>query len=152
MRVVLDSWAVLAWLQGEPPGAVVRDLIDAMAGDGEAHRRARRALRMRLEALQVAISVVNLGEVYYLVGRRAGEREAKAVVAGLRGLGVQVLPVDEPVVLAAASLKVRYPVAYADAFAAAAARSAAGVLVTGDTELARVKEIRIAWIGPGPRP
>ena len=35
----LDSWAILAWLQGEPAGEVVRDLIAWSQGDGAAGDR-----------------------------------------------------------------------------------------------------------------
>jgi len=38
----LDSWAILAWLQGESAGEVVRDFIAWSQGDGAAGSRAKR--------------------------------------------------------------------------------------------------------------
>ena len=59
--VVLDAWAVLAFLQREGPAAVVvRRLL---------RRAARRNVRLRM-------NVVNLGEVYYRLIQTAGAERA----------------------------------------------------------------------------
>lgn len=123
-RFVLDAWAVLALLQGEEPAASrVRDLVES-AGSGGAY---------------VALSWINLGEVYYRLGRARGQAEAERAVDLLRRSGVHLLLVDEDTVLAAARLKMRHPVAYADAFALAAAQAQGATLVTGDPELLALK-------------
>lgn len=36
LSVTLDSWSVLAWLNGEPAGQVVRDLFRWASGDAAA--------------------------------------------------------------------------------------------------------------------
>jgi len=41
---VFDSWAVIAWLQGEPQGEVVRDLIGCLEGDEEAKGKVERLI------------------------------------------------------------------------------------------------------------
>ncbi len=145
-RLVLDAWAVLAWLQGEPSGAVVRDLVDWVEGDEAAGRRARRTLRLRRRP-NVFINIVNLGEVFYTLGRRRGEREARETLDEIRASSIEILPAPDSLVLRAASIKLKYPVAYADAFAAATALLKGASLVTGDPDLRALSDPPILWIG-----
>jgi len=62
---------------------------------------------------------------------------------------VEVVPVSEQLVLVfeAASLKIKYPIAYADAFALATAKAMRGPLVTGDPGLKGLREVPLIWIG-----
>jgi predicted nucleic acid-binding protein len=99
----------------------------------EGHARAA----TRVEALlgeRPIMSWINLGEVYYVVRRRVGEREADETVRDLRPMLDLDLPTTERV-LSAASLKAEHPIAYADAFAVATAIARGATLVTGDPEL-----------------
>lgn len=112
--VVLDSWAVLAHLQGHPRAAAV---VDAALERGHA-----------------LMSWVNLGEVAYVLQRRVGQDEAQATVQDVRA-SVSVLLPDEALILRAAGIKATYPMSYADAFAAATAIAWDGELLTGDPEL-----------------
>jgi predicted nucleic acid-binding protein len=54
--------------------------------------------------------------------------------------------------MAAATLKARYPISYADGFAAATAMLRQAPLVTGDPELRAMakkeKVLRLEWLGP----
>jgi predicted nucleic acid-binding protein len=114
MTTVLDSWAVLAYLHDRTPASeLVADL---------------------LERERPTTSWINLGEVFYIVRRRAGEDQAVTVIRDLRDVIHSELP-DEGRVLAAARIKADYPLAYADAFAAATAAFHDAVLWTGDPEL-----------------
>lgn len=113
MTIVLDSWAVLCLLQGE----------------GSSAERVERALPAR-----PAMSWINLGEVLYILTRRRGAVAADETVRDLRASLAVELP-SETVVRRAAAIKARYPMAYADAFAAATAVEHDGELWTGDPEL-----------------
>lgn len=114
MIAVLDSWAVLRYLENvEPAASLIADLLDR-----------ERPL----------MSWINVGEVFYVVRRASGEDEATDVVRDLRDVIDVRLP-DERLVLDAARLKAGYPMAYADAFGAALAISEAATLWTGDPEL-----------------
>lgn len=150
-RFVLDSWAVLAWLQGEGPGALVGHLIDWADGDEAAGDQAIRKLRVDRERPTLLLNIVNLGEILYTTGRRKGEREAWQRIADVRASQIQIVSAEESLVLAAASLKMRHAIAYADAFAAATAAAHDASLVTGDPELRRLRDVRVVWIGNGPR-
>ncbi|MBP7866633.1 MAG: type II toxin-antitoxin system VapC family toxin [Acidobacteria bacterium] len=120
---VLDAWALLAFLQGEEPAAArVAFLLRAHA-DSQA---------------ELFVSVINLGEVFYRLGRTVGVSAAERVMEDIREMGLNVLPADEATVFHAARLKALHRISYADAFAAAAAESRGGTLVTGDAELKAV--------------
>lgn len=147
MRVVLDSWAILAWLQGEPGGALVRDLLGWAEGDTAAGGRVRKRLGKDLKRPKIYVSIINLGEVFYILGRRVGEREARETIEEIKAGVIEVLPVSEEHVFEAASLKIKYPIAYADGFALAAAIAQGGALVTGDPELKDTREVPIIWLG-----
>jgi len=144
---VFDSWAVIAWLQGEPQGEVVRDLIGCLEGDEEAKGKVERLIGREVRALRLVINVINLGEVFYILGRRKGQQEAKSTIDELKATGIEVFPVTDSLVFDAAALKMKYAMAYADAFAVATAKAQNGTLVTGDPELKDLKEISILWIG-----
>jgi len=109
----LDSWAVLRWLDGDEPGAA------------------------RVEAAMPSrpiMSWINLGEVAYIVERRAGVDRARRVVRDLRPRFTLDLPTGARV-FEAAHLKAGYAMADADAFAVATAIAHGATLLTGDPEI-----------------
>jgi predicted nucleic acid-binding protein len=109
----LDSWAILRWLDGDEPAAA----------------RVEAAMPSR-----PVTSWINLGEVAYIVERRAGVDRARRVVRELRRRLTLDLP-TEARVLEAAHLEAQYPMAYADAFAVATAIAHDATLLTGDPEI-----------------
>lgn len=113
MTDCLDSWAILSWLEGNSP----------------ASDRVEIAMQTR-----PIMSWINLGEVSYILERRAGLREAQRVIQILRPQLMLDLP-SESRVLAAARLKAQFPLAYADAFAIATAVAHKATLLTGDPEI-----------------
>jgi ribonuclease VapC len=130
---VLDSFAVLAYLEGEPGMPRVRAVLE-----GAAARRHR-----------VYLSLINLGEVLYITERERGIREARQVLAAIDQLPMEVVDVSRPAVLAAAHIKARFPIAYADAFAVVVAQDHDGVLLTGDPEFRSLQEtglVAVEWL------
>lgn len=108
---VLDSYALLAYLQGAPGGVRVGELLQAAAGGG----------------CRLFMSVVNLGEVLYIVERARGLASAQEALARIDEL----------------------PIAYADGFAAALARLRNAPLVTGDPEFRHLRTeegVPIEWL------
>jgi len=90
------------------------------------------------------VSVINLGEVFYRIGRLKGESEAQKTLDDIRHLSLALVSATDERVFAAAGLKMRYAISYADAFAAAAAAELRAVLVSGDPELEALQgEIRL---------
>jgi predicted nucleic acid-binding protein len=124
-RIVADAWALIAFLQQEEPAAArVKSVVES-AERGQC---------------ELFVSVINLGEVYYIVGRSKGIPEADSVIEDLEQLSLKVIPADRSAVLRAASLKAVHRLSYADAFAMAAALALDATVMTGDPELIALAE------------
>lgn len=129
--LVLDSWAVLAFLQAEAAGQKIADLI----GD---------ALE---QGVPLLMSVVNVGEVWYIFARETSEAEAEKAIESLRHLGIEFVDVDWKLARQAATYKSNRKMSYADCFAAALAKENKAELVTGDKEFKQVEsEVQIRWV------
>jgi predicted nucleic acid-binding protein len=114
MKHCLDSWAVLAWLDGEEPAAgIVQSVIDRE---------------------RPAMSWLNLVEVHYRTIRDHGPQEADQVLAELRPRIDEDLPAISAM-RAVSKLKAQNPIALADCFAIALAAEEGCVLLTGDPEI-----------------
>jgi ribonuclease VapC len=132
---VLDSWAMIGWLQGEEPArAKVRELLE-QASRGQT---------------KVSMSLINVGEVFYLIAKRHGAAPAERFLADLAVMPIQALLPDRRLILDAARLKSRYSISYADAFAVETARDKNAILVTGDPELwqlSKQEPVELLWVG-----
>jgi PIN domain nuclease of toxin-antitoxin system len=136
MSVCLDAFALLCWLQDEPGAEVVEGYLT-----GDADRPESRPM----------VSVINLGEVFYRLARTRSIEAAEGFWRDLyRGL-IPIRPVSatRSRVLAAAKLKSRYRMSYADAFAIELALDRSLPLLTGDPEMkaAEAREgLEIRWL------
>ena len=113
MTACLDSWAVLAWLDGEQPASTEIEAV--LAG-------------------RPAMSWVNAVEVYYRVERSHGRAEADGVLKELRVVLDLELPTQARM-LETARLKAALPIALGDCFAVATAAARGLPLLTGDPEI-----------------
>jgi ribonuclease VapC len=96
--------------------------------------------------VRLYVSLINWGEVFYIVRREKGEVAAQEVIARLDVLPIALRSVDRKLVQAAATLKAAHPIAYADAFAAATANLLNVPVVTGDPEFRRLQpETKVVW-------
>lgn len=96
---------------------------------------------------RLLISAINVGEVCYFLRKDHNEDLAVSWRDSSRTLPATIeVPTIEDI-WAAASLKGGYPIAYADAFAAALAQKYQCALVTGDPEFRRVDQLELDWIG-----
>jgi len=129
---VLDSHALITYLEGETGDEQVMELLEQAAGG----------------KCELLMSVVNLGEVLYIVERERGLHQVHKTLARIDELAIGVIHADRHLTFAAAHLKAQHPVAYADCFAAAMAKLYEAELVTGDKEFKILEhEVKIAWIG-----
>ena len=131
-RKVIDSWAVIAWLLDQNAAPKVEAFLqEADAGK-----------------LQLLMSWINAGQVYYIVAKRIGRLAAEEFLHRLPSLPVRVVVPDENNIIAAARLKGSRRLSYADAFAAALAIREGASVITGDRELAELKDLLpVDWIG-----
>lgn len=133
-RYVLDSYAVLAYLNDEPGAQVLQDILQ-LAQQGQ---------------VAVYMSWVNLGEVYYRLQRIYGRQLARKAIEIIKAWSVTFLIADEQATLLAGDIKSRFRLAYADAFATAATIINQGILLTGDPEFKQLENevIKIKWLPP----
>lgn len=128
---VLDSWALLAFFKDEPAGPAVEELIHKASAD----------------KVRLYLSVVNWGEVFYGMWRAGGKDAAQSAAEDLSRLPIELVEADLPLARQAAIYKATNKMSYADAFAAALAKSKNAELVTGDSEFKPLeKEIKINWL------
>jgi predicted nucleic acid-binding protein len=129
--VVLDSWAMMAFLDGEPAAQDVRRIL----------------LKSRKKQIVVLFSLINYGECLYVIEREQGLQQAQRAIGIIDQLALHVVPVDRSLVFDAARLKARYPISYADAFCVALAKRDQGHIMTGDPEFKAVEpQVNIHWL------
>lgn len=129
--IVFDSWPIMAYLQGEPS---VNRIIEIIA---DAHDRGDSLL----------MSVVNAGEIWYSIAKRAGHDTADSAISQIRSIGIEFIDVDWPTTQIAARYKALGGISYADCFAAAVTKQYQATLLTGDHEFEQLNnEISIVWL------
>jgi predicted nucleic acid-binding protein len=129
--LVLDSWSVIAYLEDEPSGQKIADLI------ASAHE----------EAIPVTMCVVNVGEVWYIIAREISGWEANNSIKELRDMRIQFEDVNWELTQEAARFKSKNKMSYADCYAAALAKVKKADLVTGDAEFKAVEDqVKIQWV------
>ncbi|MCL5046395.1 MAG: type II toxin-antitoxin system VapC family toxin [Actinobacteria bacterium] len=131
-QYVLDSWAILAWLENEPSGTIVSNLLRRAAHD----------------EITIWMTVINIGEVLYITEREKSLSDAQTALAIIDSLPIKQVEASRRLMLQAAHYKARHRMSYADCFALALAKQLQAPLVTGDPELRDQKEVRVLWIGP----
>jgi ribonuclease VapC len=129
--IVLDSWAVIAYLEGEPAAEKIADVI------ADAHD----------DHVPLFMSVVNASEVWYIIARETSVSDAESSIDELRRLGVAFVDADWTLAHEAGGFKSKHKMSFADCFAAALAKQKKAVLLTGDPEFKQVeKDVLITWL------
>ena len=128
---VLDTFALIAYLLDEPSAARIENAL----------------LNSKKGMIRLLVSIINLGEVLYIVERKGGVERAQDTLALIRQLPIEILPADEQSVFTAAHIKANHALSYADAFAVAAAMQEGAVILTGDPEFEVVESIvTVEWL------
>jgi len=132
--IVLDSFALIGYLENETFSSRVETLLK-QARDGKS---------------LIYLHTIHLGEVYYITLREQGQVLADLAYARIRAFPLNYIDIiDEELLRTAATLKAKYPISYADAFAAAMAVMNNAFLLTGDPEfqaLEKKENISIEWL------
>lgn len=128
---VLDSYALLAYLNAEPGAERVAEILTL----AEASK------------CGAVLCTINLGEMLYTIERRRGLVKAQQVQALTESLPIQIIEATRDLVLDAAHIKANYAISYADAFVTALAVREKGTIVTGDPEFESVKGLAfVEWL------
>ena len=123
---------MIAYLEDEKAAEKVADVI------ADAHE----------EHIPLLMTVVNAGEVWYIVAREASQADADASIKQLRDLGIEFVDADWELAKGAGNFKSRNKMSFADCFAAALAKHRKAHLVTGDKEFKQIEqEVAITWLG-----
>jgi predicted nucleic acid-binding protein len=130
-KLVLDSFALVSLFHREPGWQVVQD---ALYDQEKARARA-------------ILNWINWGEFFYIVKRRVGSAKTMDALRLLEQLPIELFPVDQPLVRAAAEIKSQHALSYADAFCIATAQRLDATVLTGDREFKSVEHlIKIRWL------
>jgi predicted nucleic acid-binding protein len=107
-------------------------------GDGQGGEKVR-GLFEQAERNQVrlSMSVINMGEVFYILLKHIGEQKALHYVQVLQH-AVTMIDADASRTIEAATLKHQYKLGYADSFAAALALGLKATLVSADPSFEKV--------------
>ena len=128
---VLDSFAMIAYFEDEPGADKVAQILTKIQEGGA----------------RGYMSVINWGEIYYNTMRENGKEDAETVMEQLGKYAIELVDADKTLTILAARFKAKYPIAYADCFAAALAFQRKAVVVTGDPEFQKLSgSISIEWI------
>lgn len=128
---VLDSWALLCYLEQEPGYEKIIELFDkAVESSGP-----------------LLMCILNWGEVYYQVARRFGEQKAQEIEKLIQTLPITLVEANKELTREAARIKATKRMAFADCFAVALARLRKAQLYTGDPEFkVAEKNIKVVWL------
>jgi predicted nucleic acid-binding protein len=134
---VLDSYAILAFLFGEPGDERVSAALEKTAEVGK----------------RLLVAAPNWAEVRYQVERKVGLKRWSDVRRRLLSLPIAVVSIDQQLAEDAGALKAVHRMSLADCFAAALTAKVKGEILTGDSEFKAVERlIRVVWLGaPGSR-
>jgi predicted nucleic acid-binding protein len=131
---VLDSFALIGYLENESFSDQIQHAL-TKAKNG---------------ASRLYFHAIHLGEVYYITLREQGQSLADLAYSRIKALPIKLIDrIDEELLLAAAGLKARHPISYADSFAAALAMINNCPLMTGDPEFRALEKkdiINIEWL------
>ena len=130
-KLVLDSFALVSLFHREPGWQVVQA---ALYEQEKARMRA-------------VLNWINWGEFFYIVKRRVGAAKGIETLRLLEQLPIELFPVDQPLVRAAAEIKSDHALSYADAFCVATAQRLNATVLTNDHEFRSVLGlIKIRWL------
>jgi predicted nucleic acid-binding protein len=128
---VVDSWAMLAWIQNEPAAPAVEAFLKA-ADSG---------------TVELCMSWINIAETFYILAKRHSPSVAEEFLTRLPSLPIRTVLANEEGVMAAARIKAAHPLALGDAFAIALAKAERARIITGDPEIRRCGIVPVHWIG-----
>jgi len=133
-RYVLDAYAILAVLEDEPGAAAVAKIFTG-------------------QAAEFLLSLVNLGEAYYITLRRKGEDAAEQLVNSIFAEeSLTLVDASWARIKNAARIKSGGGLSYADSFVVSLAMEIKAPVITGDPEIRKIageRGIGLIWIGEG---
>ena len=129
--VVLDSYALLAFLYQEKGYREIGTLIEKALEDGQ----------------PLLICSVNWAEIRYVVERKSGEAAWEKNRLKILSLPIKIIPADQDLAEMAGVIKASKKMSLADCFAAALAKQSKSEIYTGDPDFKSLEpEWKIVWL------
>ena len=123
-EVVFDSYALLELFEDGPGAQVVADLLTK---DGD--------------EVNIYLSEISLGEIYYILLRRKGKKAAEEVIEYIQlDQSLSLVPAEWRRIKGAAQYKAKGVLSYADCFVLALGLDEEASIVTGDPEIIKAAE------------
>lgn len=130
-KYVFDSFSLFSYIEGERGALKISEIIKQAITD----------------KAEIFMSVVNWGEIYYIVLREKGKEFADLYLKTISRYPIKIIDADKSLTLEAVAFKAFNKMSYADAYAAALTKTQKAKLVTGDKEFKVLEgEIKIVWI------
>ena len=131
-KMLLDSYALLAYLNNEAGFEMVRNLLNMAQDSGKF----------------ILMNEINIGETYYILFRERGSKKSEYFLDTiLKSLPIAMIQNNFQLVIEAARVKAEYPLSFADCFAVTTARRERASVITGDQEFKKVEHlVDIEWI------
>jgi len=131
-KYVLDSSAVLSFLEERPGAEEVESLLAKATGPGHS----------------VLMSIVTWGELDAVIRRERGGAAARAKIEAVQQLPIEPVEFDADLAALAAELSGQYRVSYLTAVSAATAKARKAVLITSEKEAANLSDqVKVTVIG-----
>lgn len=124
-NIVFDSYALIAHFLKEKGHETVSELLSDIS----------------IDERNGFISAINVGEIYYMLCRKKGEKTAEQSLRVIHTMNIAVAEPDFEMIISAAKLKAKHKLSYADAFAAALTISKKATLITGDKEFRALENV-----------
>ena len=125
---VLDSFALLVFFRQQKDWKKVESFL----------------VKAALDEIELLISGVNYGELFYVTSQDHGNDEAERIINAVDSLSIRVIYPDRELTMEAARIKSRGGISYADCFAASLTKKYKAKLITGDGEFKKLsKEIEL---------
>jgi len=131
---VFDSFALIGYLENEKFAQEIEDIL----------------IQGKKGQLKLFLHLIHLGEIYYITLREKGPDIADLVYLRIKSLPIRLVDhISEKLLLNAATIKAKYPISYADSFAAALSIINEATLLTGDNEFMPLEKkgiVKIKWL------
>ncbi|MBI5598760.1 MAG: type II toxin-antitoxin system VapC family toxin [Deltaproteobacteria bacterium] len=130
-RRLLDSYALLAYLDREDGCERVLEVLSKDSREDSA-----------------IMNEINVGESYYIIARERGMDKADYFMETvLPNLPIRIISNSFEDIIEAARIKAVHPISYADCFAVSTAIREKAVILTGDPEFKKVRNlVEVEWL------
>ncbi len=130
-KILLDSYALLAYLKKEDNYNKVMELLNSAPDD-----------------CSIIMNEINAGESYYIIARERGMKQGDYFIETiLPNLPIDIISNSFNQIIDASRIKAEHAISYADCFVVSTAIREKAVIVTGDPDFKRFEDIvDLEWI------